>query len=166
MDFGMMINDYTSIMSVALREARKAYQKGEVPVGAVMTDAEGRIIARAHNRTIGNTDPSGHAEIISIRKAAKKLGNYRLPDTWLFVTIEPCLMCMGAMIHARINTVVYGASDPKWGAAGSLYDFSQDRRLNHQLNVISGICEEECRYLIQDFFQKKRKGIAKPSIIV
>ena len=145
-------------MRIAIDEAKKAGQKGEVPIGAVLVAESGNILAVAHNRTIGMSDPAGHAEILALRAAARKLMNYRLLNTRLYVTIEPCMMCMGAAIHARVAEVVFGAKDPKWGAAGSLYDFSMDRRLNHQVRVVRGVCEDESRRLMQDFFRHRRKG--------
>ena len=143
-------------MNSALEEAKKAGQKDEVPVGAVVVTEKGKILSYAHNQVIGLCDPTAHAEILAIRKAASKVENYRLLNTTLYVTVEPCIMCMGAIIHARISTVVFGAFDPKWGAAGSLYNFSDDTRLNHQLEIVPGVCEDECRTLIQDFFRSKR----------
>ena len=144
-------------MNPALEEAKKAGQKDEVPVGAVVVTEKGKILSSAHNQVIGLYDPTAHAEILAIRKAASKVQNYRLLNTTLYVTVEPCIMCMGAIIHARISTVVFGAFDPKWGAAGSLYNFSDDTRLNHQLEIVPGICEDECKALMQDFFRSKRK---------
>jgi tRNA(adenine34) deaminase len=143
-------------MRIALEEARRAQQIDEVPVGAVLVDASGDLLATACNRTIANTDPTAHAEILALRSAAGKLKNYRLLNTTLYVTIEPCLMCMGAVVHARVARVVYGAPDPKWGAAGSLYHFGLDPRLNHRPEVVAGVCETECRELIQEFFRFKR----------
>jgi tRNA(adenine34) deaminase len=143
-------------MRIALEEARRAQQIDEVPVGAVLVDASGDLLATACNRTIANTDPTAHAEILALRSAAGKLKNYRLLNTTLYVTIEPCLMCMGAVVHARVARVVYGAPDPKWGAAGSLYHFGLDPRLNHRPEVVAGVCEAECRELIQEFFRFKR----------
>mgnify|MGYP006288520925 FL=1 len=141
---------------MALVEARRAAEIQEVPVGAVLVSADGRVLARAHNRTIADSDPSAHAEILAIREAARRLGNYRLLNTTLYATVEPCLMCMGAIIHARIARVVYGARDPKWGAAGSLYNLGEDRRLNHQPEIVQGPLLDECRNVIQDFFRARR----------
>jgi len=143
-------------MRIALEEARRARQIGEVPVGAVLVGEAGDLIANACNRTIANADPTAHAEILVLRAAAEKLRNYRLLNTTLYVTIEPCLMCMGAAVHARVARVVYGAPDPKWGAAGSLYHFALDPRLNHRPEVVAGVRETECRGLIQEFFRLKR----------
>jgi len=143
-------------MKMALEEARRARRIDEVPVGAVLMAESGILLATAHNRTIADADPTAHAEILVLRGAAAKLKNYRLLNTTLYVTIEPCLMCMGAIVHARVARVVYGAPDPKWGAAGSLYNFAQDPRLNHRPEAVPGVCEAECRELIQEFFRLKR----------
>jgi len=146
-------------MSIALSEAEQARKDNEVPVGAVLVSPSGHILATDHNRTIGLSDPTAHAEIQLLRQAAKKIGNYRLLNTICYVTIEPCIMCMGALVHARVARIVFGAVDPKWGAAGSLYHFAEDSRLNHQPEVVGGVCREECQALIQDFFREKRKQI-------
>ncbi|MCP3924378.1 MAG: tRNA adenosine(34) deaminase TadA [Desulfobacterales bacterium] len=144
-------------MKLALEEAEKAGQKNEVPIGSIIVGNDCEILGSAHNCTISLNDPTAHAEIIALRKAADKIGNYRLIDATLYVTIEPCIMCMGAIIHARIKRVVYGAKDLKWGAAGSLYDFSSDERLNHSPEIISGIHEDLCSDIIKNFFKAKRK---------
>jgi tRNA(adenine34) deaminase len=151
-----MTDDYTTFMELALEEAKKAGQKNEVPIGAVVVDSNGSVIAAAHNRVITRADGTAHAEILALRAACAAANNYRLPGTTLFVTVEPCPMCMGAIIHARVERLVFGAFDPKWGAAGSLYDFAADDRLNHQPEVITGVCEEACRRLIKEFFRVKR----------
>jgi len=143
-------------MQLAIEQAGKAEQMEEVPVGAVIVDSEGNILASAHNQIISRSDPTAHAEIQVLRKAAAKLGNYRLLRTTLYATVEPCVMCMGAIVHARVKCVVFGASDPKWGAAGSLYNFCEDTRLNHQPQIIGGICAEECRAMLQRFFRERR----------
>ena len=147
---------HSDYMRIALQEAKKAGQFDEVPVGAVLVSEAGEVLAAARNRTIELCDPTAHAEVIALRKAAGKTRNYRLLNTTLYVTIEPCPMCMGALVHARVARLVFGAKDPKWGAAGSLYNVAQDRRLNHQVEVIAGICEPECRELVQEFFRRKR----------
>ena len=144
-------------MQLALQEAEKAGQKDEVPIGSIIVGKDYEILGSGHNLTIGLNDPTAHAEIIAMREAAKKTCNYRLPDTTLYVTIEPCIMCMGAIIHARIKRVVFGAKDLKWGAAGSLYNFSSDVRLNHSPEIVAGVYEDLCRDLIQNFFRSKRK---------
>jgi tRNA(adenine34) deaminase len=148
--------NHEKYMAIAIEEARKADQKGEVPVGAVLIDVNGNILAADHNQPIYQCDPSAHAEMLALRRASQKLQNYRLLNTTLYVTVEPCIMCMGAIVHARIAMLVFGAQDPKWGAAGSLYDFAQDGRLNHQLVVIGGVCEASCRQLMQQFFRQRR----------
>ena len=145
-----------SFMEMAIEEAFKARAEGEVPVGAVLVDGEGRVLARGYNQTIGSCDPSAHAEIQVLRAAGRVVGNYRLLSSTLYVTIEPCVMCMGAIIHARVARLVFGAPDPKWGAAGSLYDLARDGRLNHRTEVTPGVCEEACRAVIQEFFREKR----------
>ncbi|TYT75602.1 tRNA adenosine(34) deaminase TadA [Desulfobotulus mexicanus] len=143
-------------MQLALDAAKKAGQIDEVPIGAVIVQKTGTVLATAWNRTISNCDPTAHAEILVLRKASECMGNYRLPDTTLYVTMEPCIMCMGAIVHARIGRLVYGAADIKWGAAGSLYDFSNDTRLNHRMDVQGGILEQPCREIVQLFFREKR----------
>ena len=151
-------------MGGAIREAEKAAARGEVPIGAVIV-SDGEIISRGYNLREGKQDPAAHAELIAIRKAAKKLGNWRLTGTTLYVTLEPCIMCMGAIILARIDKVVFGCYDPKGGAAGSLYDFSDDRRLNHRLALVAGVREAECAALLSGFFAALRaaKKLAKIS---
>ena len=128
----------------------------EVPIGAILVSENWTILSATHNRTIDRTDPTAHAEILALREAAHKINNYRLLNTTLYVTVEPCIMCMGAIVHARISRVVFGAGDPKWGAAGSLYNFAEDDRLNHCLEITRGVCEQDCRNLMQDFFRAKR----------
>ena len=151
-----MTTDHLRYMKIALEEAEKAGQKDEVPIGAVLVAKNGDVLSRAHNLTISLADPTAHAEILAIREAAKILGNYRLLNTRLYITVEPCPMCMGAIIHARIATVVYGVSDPKWGAAGSLFNLASDDRLNHHPEIIAGPGQDACRNLIQGFFRQKR----------
>jgi tRNA(adenine34) deaminase len=138
-------------MRLAIAEARKAETKNEVPIGCVIVQ-NGQIIARGHNLRESSQDPTAHAELLAIKKAARKLNSWRLLDTTLYVTLEPCTMCMGAIILARVQTVVFGCYDPKGGAAGSLYDFSTDDRLNHKVNLISPILENECSGLLSSFF--------------
>ena len=142
-------------MQEALEQAQKARNAGEVPVGAVLVH-DGHIIARGSNSPIGSHDPTAHAEIVALRAAGLALGNYRLVGAELFVTIEPCIMCMGAIIHARVRRLVYGATDPRVGAAGTVFDFSGDTNLNHRLEVKSGVLGEACRSLMQDFFKDRR----------
>lgn len=143
-------------MKLSLEEARRARQLDEVPVGAVLVAESGELLASAHNRTIIEHDPTAHAEILALRAAAGKLRNYRLLNTTLYVTVEPCVMCTGALVHARVKRLVFGALDPKWGGAGSLYNLAADPRLNHQIEVVAGVCAEECRELMQAFFRSKR----------
>ena len=151
-----MTSEHIVFMNLAIAEAKKAGQIGEVPVGAVLVAESGEILAAAFNETIRQNDPTAHAEILAIRKGALGVRNYRLLNTTLYVTVEPCVMCMGAIIHARILRVVTGTADPKWGAAGSLYNLAADDRLNHQPEIIPDVCQEECRRLMQDFFRDKR----------
>ena len=151
-----MKDDDIKFMKLALNEAKKAGQKDEVPIGAVLVAESGEILSASHNQTISLADPTAHAEIMVMREAARKVLNYRLLSTTLYVTIEPCMMCMGAIVHARVAKVVFGARDLKWGAAGSLYNFANDTRLNHRPEIIHGVSEDECRTLVQDFFRSKR----------
>jgi tRNA(adenine34) deaminase len=148
--------NHLEFMMIAVKEGKKAGRIDEVPIGAVLVAISGDIIAAAHNETIRLADPTAHAEILALRKAAHKVQNYRLPGTTLYVTVEPCVMCMGAIVHARVSRVVFGADDPKWGAAGSLYNFTTDKRFNHRPEIIRNVCEDECRQLIQEFFHEKR----------
>ena len=145
-------------MEEALAEARKAGAAGEVPVGAVVVTKEGTIIGRGSNRPISAHDPTSHAEIVALREAALHLENYRLTGATLYCTLEPCMMCAGAIVHARIGRLVFGTRDPKAGAAGSIYNVPADARLNHQPEVVSGVREAECRQLLQEFFEWKRKS--------
>ncbi len=143
-------------MQLALQEARAAQQAGEVPVGALVCDAAGKVVASDHNRRERNSDPTAHAEIEVLRHAAAQLGNWRLTGCTLVVTLEPCTMCAGALVLARVSRVVYGATDPKAGAVGSLWDVVRDRRLNHRPEVVSGVLAEECGQLLQAWFAERR----------
>ncbi len=143
-------------MGAAIREARKAGLAGEVPVGAVVVGPGGAILARAHNRAVSSSDPAGHAEILALRKAARKVGNYRLAGCRLVVTLEPCAMCAGAAVYARIAEIVYGASDPKAGAVQSLFRIADDSRLNHRAVIVPGVLAGECSSLLKDFFRDRR----------
>ena len=143
-------------MLAALDEARKARQRDEVPAGAVVVSAEGEIIGRAGNSCLARSDPTAHAEILALRQAGARLKNYRLPGTQVFTTLEPCAMCLMAMIHARVERVVYGAPEPRWGAAGSLLNLARTPGLNHDLQVEGGLLTAECQELIQDFFKARR----------
>jgi tRNA(adenine34) deaminase len=144
-----------AFMGRALGEARKAAAAGEVPIGAVVV-REGRVIGAGHNQTIASGDPTGHAEIVAIRQAAAAAGNYRLPGAVLYTTVEPCAMCCGAVLHARLARVVFGAADPKGGAARSLYRLLDDPRQNHMADVTAAVRSEECAALLREFFQARR----------
>ena len=148
--------DDTYWMAHALAQARCAEAEGEVPVGAVVV-RNGKCIGRGHNRPITDHDPTAHAEIQAVREAARAIGNYRLVGSTLYVAVEPCVMCMGALIQARIQRLVFGCVDLKAGAAGSVYDLAHDPRLNHQIEVVAGVEADKGRALLQEFFQKKRK---------
>jgi len=150
-----MTDSDISFMQEALSEARGAANAGEVPIGAVLV-YEGRIISRSGNRTIRDCDPTAHAEVIVLREAARTLGNYRLSGATLYVTIEPCSMCAGAMIQARVPRLVYGADDPKGGAVRTCFQVLSEARLNHQVEVTSGVLATECAAVIQSFFTERR----------
>jgi tRNA(adenine34) deaminase len=143
-------------MRRALALAREAQQAGEVPVGAVLVAADGNEIAAASNAPIAHHDPTAHAEIRVLRAAGMELKNYRLPDTTLYVTLEPCAMCAGALVHARVQRVVYGASDPRAGACGTVFDLAREPRLNHRLQVVGGVLAEESADLLRAFFAERR----------
>jgi len=142
-------------MQRALELARQAEAGGEVPVGAVLVK-EDQVVGEGWNAPIGEHDPTAHAEIRALRSAANRLGNYRLLDTTLYVTLEPCVMCAGAIIHARVKRVVYGATDPKTGAAGSVFNILNSELHNHRVQITSGVLEQECSALLKDFFQARR----------
>ncbi len=142
-------------MQEALEQARLAALAGEVPVGAILV-RDGQVIGRGFNQPIGNHDPSAHAEMLALRTAAQDVANYRLPGATLYVTLEPCVMCSGAMLHARIDRVVFGAPDPKTGAAGSVLDIFASKQINHQTQVEGGILAEECGQILRDFFRERR----------
>ena len=152
-----MAYDLYYLMTHALAEAETAFREGEVPVGAVLAGPEGDIVSKAHNQPISLNDPTAHAEMLALREGAAILGNYRLNGCILVATIEPCIMCMGAAIQARIGQIGFGARDPKAGAAGSLYDLPRDARLNHRVAITSGIMEAACRDLMQRFFRARRR---------
>ena len=145
------------LMHAALVEARKAMASDEVPIGAVVAVGD-EIVAAAYNQPISSVDPTAHAEICALRLAAKKVGNYRLTGATLCVTVEPCAMCVGAIVHARIGTLIYGAPEPKTGAVHSTMKLIDDPSWNHRVTVIAGLMAEECRALLQQFFQEKRKN--------
>ena len=142
-------------MRAALDEARRGLEAGEVPVGAAVV-LDGAIVARAHNAPIALADPTAHAEILALREAGRKTGNYRLPGATLYVTVEPCAMCCGAALHARVARVVYGAADPKAGAVESLYRLLDDARLNHRVAATGGVLAAESAALLREFFDAKR----------
>lgn len=149
--------DYVKLMRVALDEAERARELGEVPVGAVVA-LDGVIVGRGYNRPIADSDPTAHAEIVALRDAARHCRNYRLAGATLCVTIEPCLMCVGAMVHARIGLLVYGAADPKSGAVVSTVRATDLPGLNHRFDAVSGVCEDECRAIIRAFFRQRRSS--------
>jgi len=142
-------------MRMAIEQAHLAAQSGEVPVGAVLV-LNGEVISKTFNQPIATHDPSAHAEMLALREAALLAQNYRIPGSTLYVTLEPCAMCSGAMLHARVDRVVYGAPDPKTGAAGSVLDLFSSKQINHQTNVEGGIMSEECGQLLRDFFKGRR----------
>jgi len=145
-------------MALALEQARLAQDAGEVPVGAVVADAEGYVVGTGYNRTITDSDPTAHAEIVALRDAAERLGNYRLPGLSLYVTLEPCVMCMGAMLHARLSRVVFGATDPKTGACGSVLDVGAVEKLNHHTAIHGGVMAEPCGDILRGFFHERRQA--------
>jgi tRNA(adenine34) deaminase len=146
-----------AFMAMALDEARQAEEIGEVPIGAVVV-CEGAVVSRAYNRREVDHDPAGHAEFLAIRDAAARLERWRLNDCTVYVTLEPCPMCAGLMHQARISRLVYGTTDPKAGAVGTLYDLSNDERLNHRFEVTSGVLAQESSDMLQGFFERLRKG--------
>jgi len=148
--------DKVKWMNLALEEAFKAQELGEVPVGAVVVSSDGKLVSKAHNLKEQNNDPCGHAEIISIKKAAASLGSWRLSDCWLFVTLEPCMMCTGAIIQSRIGHVVFGATDPKGGFVTSVAQGFENFSLNHQPKCEGGIEEEKCSTVLKNFFKLRR----------
>ncbi|MCO5107559.1 MAG: tRNA adenosine(34) deaminase TadA [Burkholderiaceae bacterium] len=148
-----------AMMRLAIDQARNAWAVGEVPVGAVVV-REGRVLATGYNQPIGSHDPTAHAEICAMRAASELLANYRLVDCDLYVTLEPCAMCAGAIMHARLRRVVYGARDPKTGAAGSVVDLFAETRLNHHTEVVAGVLADECGALLSSFFAERRGGRA------
>lgn len=149
-----MHTDY-DFMKIAIAEAQKAFDRDEVPVGAVVV-CEGKILSRAHNSPISLNDPSAHAEMLALRQAAEEIGNYRLVGAELYVTLEPCIMCAGAIVLARLKRVIFGARDQKCGAVASLYNILTDERLNHQVEVTEGILQEDCGEIMSRFFREKR----------
>jgi tRNA(adenine34) deaminase len=149
----------TDFMQLALAQAQQAWDLGEVPVGAVVVK-DGEVIAVGCNQPIGKHDPTAHAEIVALRAAAEKLGNYRLPGCELYVTLEPCVMCSGAMMHARLSKVVFGAADPKTGACGSVVNLFEQEQLNHHAEIVGGVMAEECGAMLKSFFAARRAAAA------
>jgi tRNA(adenine34) deaminase len=143
-------------MDQALKEARRAIEHGDVPVGAVVVDEEGRVLATAYNEREARMDPTAHAEILALRRAAAERKSWRLAGCTVYVTLEPCAMCAGALVNARVKRLVYGAADPKAGAALSLYNICADPRLNHEVDVVWGVREDECAALLMAFFKERR----------
>lgn len=150
-----MMPDHEPFMRLALAEAARGREAGEVPVGAVVV-LDGVVVGAGFNRPIAAVDPTAHAEIVALREAARRAGNYRLPGSTLYVTVEPCLMCVGAAVHARVETIVYGAPEPRAGALGSAVAAHEAPGLNHRLRVVGGVLEAECRALMQAFFRERR----------
>lgn len=144
-------------MRKAITEAKIAARLDEIPIGACLIDKDNNLLAVGGNRTIAENDPTAHAEILVLREAARKIGNYRLLDTTLYTTIEPCAMCAGALVNARVKRLVYGAADERFGAAETIFNICNNSSLNHRLEITSGILTDECRQLIQDFFRQKRE---------
>ena len=143
-------------MEASLKEARNALSCKEVPVGAVVV-MSGTIVGRGHNLVITHNDPTAHAEMMALKDASKHIGNYRMNECTLYVTVEPCIMCAGAIVHSRLKTLVYGVEDAKWGGVHSLYTILSDRRLNHTLEVRSGILHDKCKKIIRQFFNVRRQ---------
>ena len=152
--------DPQDYMRQALEQAQHAWDLGEVPVGAVVVK-DGVVIARGYNQPIGKHDPTAHAEIVALRAAAEALGNYRLPGCELYVTLEPCVMCSGAMMHARLAKVVYGATDPKTGACGSVVNLFEQEQLNHHTEVAGGVLADDCGAMLKSFFAARRAAAAE-----
>jgi tRNA(adenine34) deaminase len=150
-------------MQLALAEAQRAWAQGEVPVGAVVVK-DGAVIATGYNQPIGRHDPTAHAEIMALRAAAERLGNYRLPGCELYVTLEPCAMCSGAMMHARLARVVYAAIDPKTGACGSVLDLFAQEQLNHHTDVVGGVLADEASAMLKGFFAERRAAARRPAV--
>ncbi len=145
-----------AFMEKALEQARMAAKTGEVPVGAVLTNAEGKILAQAFNQPISLCDPTAHAEILALREAAKRAGNYRLLGCTIYVTLEPCPMCAGALVYARIKRLVFATHDPKAGACGTIFNIVDNKYLNHRIQVCAGLLAEKAQKLLQDFFKQRR----------
>lgn len=153
-----LAEQHNYFMQLALTQAQRAYDLGEVPVGAVIVDQNNQFVASGFNQTIRFNDPTAHAEIVALRQAAQVLNNYRLPNLRLYVTLEPCTMCIGALLHARIGQIIYGAADPKTGACGSVLALHAQTALNHQTTVSSGVLAQACSRILRQFFRERRQG--------
>ncbi len=152
-----MTESHEYYMSLALAQARLAWDHGEIPVGAIVTDSQGRVIAQGFNQTITTDDPTAHAEIVAMRNAGRVISDYRLTGLNLYVTLEPCTMCCGAIIHARFSKVFFGAPDPRTGGCGSVFDILGDTRHNHHAEVLGGVLKDECSELLKAFFKERRR---------
>jgi tRNA(adenine34) deaminase len=148
--------NHADFMQKALIEAKRAVREDEVPIGAVLIAEDGRVLAEAHNQTISLCDPTAHAEILALRAACRVVGNYRLLNTTLYVTVEPCIMCLGALVHARVARIVFGTEEPKWGGSVSCSKLIAETHLNHTIDIQGGVLENECKALMQNFFRSKR----------
>jgi len=157
-----MTNSDEHFMRLAIEQAQLAGRIGEVPIGAVIVNSAKEVISAGYNLRESTNDPTAHAEIIAIKKAAESLGSWRLTGTTLYVTLEPCVMCMGAIVLARIEYLVFGADDPKAGAVGSIYNIGTDDKLNHAVKCCRGVCEKECSTLLKDFFKNLRENESSP----
>lgn len=153
---GLLLEKDDYFMGLALEEAETGGGLGEVPVGAVLVASDGQVLSRAHNMPISSNDPTAHAEVVAIRAACTRLGNYRLNGTVMYVTLEPCAMCVGAMLHARVAQLVFGAGDPRGGSAGSVLDLTSVDRFNHRIEVTGGVMAERCAEVLQRFFRARR----------
>lgn len=154
------LKEHSYYMELALEEARRAYEKGEVPIGAVLV-VDGEVVARGRNTREKTQQALNHAEMIAIKRACEKQGFWRLDNSYLYTTIEPCVMCSGAIVQARVENVIYGAKDPKYGCCGSCMDLVSDNKFNHQATVISGVLEDECSLLMKNFFKELRENKKK-----
>ncbi len=152
------------LMRIAIEQAAAAESLGEVPVGAVITAHNGDILAAASNRTIIDSDPTAHAEVLCLRAAANRIGNYRLTGSTIYTTVEPCVMCAGALVNARVARLVYGTADERFGAAETLFRLCDSPQLNHRMQITAGVLSDDCRRLMQDFFRRKREEVRKPTM--
>jgi tRNA(adenine34) deaminase len=159
---GLMLETDEKWMRVALAQAERARDLDEIPIGACLIDEQGDLISTGYNRTISDNDPTAHAEIIALREAAKKIGNYRLPDVTVYTTVEPCAMCAGALVNARVKRLVYGAEDKRFGAVNTHFGIGVSEILNHRIDVVPGVLADECQAMMQEFFRAKRAA-SKPA---